>query len=168
MEACPQGDIFGRIQESCHGSVGQYLQWRVKRLFGLASVSDAEVGAITFVQRNDGALRLAPHFHTLAADRAWVRFEDGDLRFLALPDPTPAKVAQLAAWTHALLVRILERHGRLGDLAADQPVLASCYDATAGDLSGARSGCLPAIPRLTDNGAQYDATSQLNWGTELQ
>ena len=30
--------------------------------------------------------------------------------------------------------RALEWHGRPGDLAADEPVLASCYGATAGDL----------------------------------
>ena len=69
-----------------------------RRAFGLASVNDAQVGAITFVQRNDSALRLVPHFHTLAADGARARGrgvpaeralrrpgEDGDLHFRALP-----------------------------------------------------------------------------------
>jgi hypothetical protein len=86
-------------------SLLRQLRWRVKRLFGLASVSDAQVGAITFVQRHDSALRLAPHFHTLAADGAWVRGEDGELRFLALPEPTAEEVAQLATWVHARLLR---------------------------------------------------------------
>jgi hypothetical protein len=44
----------------------------------------------------------------------------------------------VAAWTHASLVRVLERHGRLRDaadtLAADQPVLAQCYGASASDV----------------------------------
>ncbi len=31
-------------------------------------------------------------------------------------------------------MRVLERHGRLGELASDEPVLASCYGAAAGDL----------------------------------
>ena len=80
------------------------LRWRAKRAFGLGSVDDALVGAITFVQRCDGALRIDPHFHTLAADGTWVRDEQGDLRFRALDDPSPEEVAQLAGWTHARLV----------------------------------------------------------------
>lgn len=44
-------------------------------------------------------------------------------------------VAQVAAWTHACIVRVLERHGRSLDgvgqetdaLAHEQPVLASCH-----------------------------------------
>ena len=115
-------------------SLLRHLRWRVKRTFGLATVSDAKVGAITFVQRNDSALRLSPHFNTLAADGAWVRGEDGELRFLALPEPTAEEVAQLASWTHARLVQVLERHGRLSELPSDQPVLASCYGAAASDL----------------------------------
>jgi len=113
-----------------------------RRAFGLASVNDAQVGAITFVQRNDSALRLAPHFHTLAADGAWVPGEDGDLHFRALPEPTAQEVAQLAAWTHARLIAVLERHGRIADLASDQPVLASCYGAVAADIQilGAEPG----------------------------
>ncbi|MCA9528642.1 MAG: transposase, partial [Myxococcales bacterium] len=56
----------------------------------------------------------------------------------------------MAEWTHAALLRVLERHGRsLGGLDAgtdtlsdEQPVLASCYGASAGDvqLLGAAPG----------------------------
>ncbi|MBM3270572.1 MAG: transposase [Candidatus Sericytochromatia bacterium] len=122
------------VLDAFASSLLRHIRWRVKRLFGLASVSDAQVGAITFVQRNDSALRLAPHFHTLAADGAWVRGEDGDLRFLALPEPTAEEVAQLATRVHVRLLRTLERHGRLGELSADEHVLASCYGAAAGDV----------------------------------
>jgi len=51
-------------------------------------------------------------------------------------------VQQVAAWTHARIARVLRAHGRsldgLGDdppeLTHDQPVLASCYAASAADL----------------------------------
>jgi len=46
----------------------QCLRRRAKREFGLRSVSEAQVGAVTVVQRSDSALRLNVHFHTLAAD----------------------------------------------------------------------------------------------------
>jgi hypothetical protein len=68
----------------------------------------------------------------------------------ALPEPTADDVAQVAAWTHAGVVRAFERAGRpldgldetAGELAQEQPVLASCYAASSGDvpLLGAAPG----------------------------
>lgn len=63
------------------------LRWRVKRAFGLASVDGALVGAITFIQRFDSALRLDPHFHCLVPDGAWVVGEDGEPRASRSPKP---------------------------------------------------------------------------------
>jgi len=125
------------VLEAFIESLMRLLRWRVKRAFGLASVDDAKVGAITFIQRFDSALRLFPHFHCLVPDGAWV-VTDGEPRFCALGDPSPEDLLQVATWTHERLVRVLERHGRLQDAAdrlqADQPVLASCYGASAGDV----------------------------------
>jgi hypothetical protein len=125
------------------GALTRSLRWRAKRALGLRSVADALVGAVTFVQRADSSLRLNVHFHTLALDGVYVRDEDGELQFHDLAEPSAADVRELAAWTHAALLRALERHGRsldglddaLGDeLPADSPVLASCYGASASDL----------------------------------
>ena len=51
------------------------VRHRAKRALGLRSVEDALTGAVTFVQRADGALRLNVHFHTLALDGVYVRDE---------------------------------------------------------------------------------------------
>jgi len=45
----------------------------------LRSVRDAQVGAVTFVQRADSALRLDPHFRTSCLDGVYVRDEHGVL-----------------------------------------------------------------------------------------
>jgi hypothetical protein len=105
-------------------------------------VEDAYVGAVTFVQRSDSALRLNVHFHTLALDGAYVREPSGALAFHALGAPTFEEVQQVAAWTHAGIERVLRAHGRtldgIGDEPAEftheQPVLASCYAASAADV----------------------------------
>ncbi|MCP5041160.1 MAG: hypothetical protein GY944_09015 [bacterium] len=118
------------------------MRWRAKRQLNLRSVNDARIGAITFVQRADSALRLNVHFHTLALDGVYVRDEERRLQFCMLSEPRAEDVAQVAAWTHASLLRVLERHGRslegVSDapdaFADDQPVLASCYGASAADL----------------------------------
>jgi hypothetical protein len=80
----------------------------------------------------------------------YVRDAQGALAFHALREPSGEDVAQLAAWTHAAIVRVLARHGRsLEDasdapdaIAQEQPVLASCYGASAADvqLLGASPG----------------------------
>jgi len=102
-----------------------------------------------FVQLADSALRLNVHFHTLALDGVYVRDEAGELQFRELGEPTEEEVAQVAGWTHVSLLRVLKQHGRSMDgladtdaFASDQPVLASCYGASAADLQllGAAAG----------------------------
>ena len=142
-------DVLGAFTDALKRS----LRWRAKRKFGLRSVRDAQIGALTFVQRADSALRLNVHFHTLALDGVYVRDEEGELQFRELGEPTPEEVAQVAVWTHASLVRVLKRYGRslegvsdVDSFATDQPVLASCYGASAADvqLLGPAAGRLAA------------------------
>ena len=124
------------------GALTRSLRWRAKRQLGLRSIEDALVGAGTFIQRSDSSLRLNVHFHTLALDGVYVRDPRGALVFHALPAPSGEEVAGVAAWTHAALLRVLERHGRSLDgadeptdaLVHEQPGLASCYAASAGDM----------------------------------
>ena len=132
------------------GALTRSLRWRAKRVLGLHSVEDALVGALTVIQRSDGALRVNPHFHTLALDGVYVSDSQAELVFHPLPAPSAEEVAEIAARTHAGIMRVLERHGRslegaddtLDELAAEQPVLASCYAASAADvqLLGAAPG----------------------------
>lgn len=86
----------------------------------------------------------------------YLRGEDGKLAFHPLAAPTAQDVAEVAALTAARLRRVLQKHGRSLDeadevedtLASEQPVLASCYAASAGDVQllgkepGARTGKL--------------------------
>jgi hypothetical protein len=77
-------------------------------------------------------------------DGVYVRDDEGALRFHELGDPTHEEITDVARWTHERLDRVLERHNRsLDDLAGDdgavdllareQPVLASCYEASTAD-----------------------------------
>src|SRR5690606_42103018 len=129
---------------------------RASRGLGLHSVEDALVGALTVHQRSDGALRVNPHFHTLALDGVYVSDSQAELVFHPLPAPSAEEVAEIAARTHAGIMRVLERHGRSlegaddtqDELAAEQPVLAPCYAASVADLQllGAAPGQRTAKP----------------------
>jgi hypothetical protein len=142
--------LCAEVLDAFLGALTRSLRRRAKRELGLRSVEDARAGAITFVQRCDGSLRINPHFHSLALDGVYVRREDGALVFHPLSEPSAEEVAQVAAWTHATIARVLERHGRSLEGASDapdpmadeQPVLASCYGASAADvqLLGASPG----------------------------
>ena len=79
---------------------------------GLRSVEQAITGAVTFIQRGDSALRLNPHFHTIALDGVYVRGDNGELRFHQLDRPSWEDVAQVATWTYEKLTRVLVYHGR--------------------------------------------------------
>ena len=98
------------------------------------------------MQRFDSALRLNLHFHTLALDGVYVRDPSSrELRFAALPAPTVAQVLDVAKRTQARVCQLLRESGRYLDdeqagsdagdaLTAEQPVLASCYQAAASGL----------------------------------
>jgi hypothetical protein len=124
------------------GAVSRSLRHRAKAQLGLPSVEDAYVGAVTFVQRSDSAVRLDVHFHSLFLDGAYVRAPSGALEFHALGAPTFEQVQQVTAWTHAKIEHALLAHRRtldgVGDepaeLTHDQAVLASCYAASASDV----------------------------------
>ena len=78
----------------------------------------------------------------MALDGVYVRAPSGALAFHALDAPTFEEVQQVAEWTHAGIERVLRAHGRtldgMGDepaeLTHEQPVLASCYAASAADI----------------------------------
>ncbi len=151
--------------EAFVGALTRSLRWRAKRQLGLSSVEDALVGAVTFIQRVDSALRINVHFHTIALDGAYVRDAEGELVFHALPEPSAAEVAQVAEWTHASLVRVLARHGRSLEgvedtpdpLRDEEPALAWCYAASAadvqllGDVPGQRTSKLVRPVRLVSS-----------------
>jgi hypothetical protein len=115
----------------------------------------------------------------------YVRDAQGALAFHALGEPSADDVAQVAAWTHAAIVRVLERHGRSlegvsdteDEIAHEQPVLASLYGASTTDvqLLGAAPGqktsklvrpvhLVPTLPQLVAEvgGVNVHATAALD------
>ncbi len=63
---------------------------------GPSSVEDALVGALTVIQRSDGARRVNPHFPTLALDGVYVSGSQGHLVFHPSPPPSAEEVAEVA------------------------------------------------------------------------
>ena len=134
--------LCAEVMSAFTGAVSRSLRHRAKAQLGLSSVEDAHIGAVTFVQRSDSALRLNVHAHSLFLDGVYVRASTGALEFHALGAPTFEEVEQVAQWTHAKIEKVLLAHGRtldgVGDepaeLTHEQPVLASCYAASAADV----------------------------------
>ncbi|MBI3178738.1 MAG: transposase, partial [Deltaproteobacteria bacterium] len=131
-------------------SVFGWLRRTAKKELGLRSVHDAHPAAATVVQRASSHLALNPHFHTLAADGVYVE-EQGRLVFRALPQPTPADVAQVAWDVCRKTLAVLSRRGMWLDqdpaedrFAQDEPGLAACY---AASMSGALLVRKDAQPR---------------------
>ena len=72
--------LCAEVLDAFLSALTRSLRWRAKRHLGLRSVEDALVGALTVIQRSDSALRVNPHFHTLALDGVYVRDEQGGVR----------------------------------------------------------------------------------------
>jgi len=113
-------------------ALSRSMQQRANQELGLASVTDAQWGAVTFIQRSDSALRLNPHLHVIGLDGVYVRDEDGKLHFHELPPPDAQEVGRIALWTAERVLRKLD----LGEVdgsdpfATDEPLLAHCYGAS--------------------------------------
>jgi hypothetical protein len=111
----------------------------IRRRAGIpASNRQARCGAVSFVQRFGDALRLNPHFHTLALDGIYIVNEKGEVVFQHVAPPSDAEVARVADRVYRRVKRLLERRGlgpqadpELADiLQRDQPLLAELYGAS--------------------------------------
>jgi hypothetical protein len=137
---------------------------RAKREHGLPSISQLCTGAVTFVQRVDGACRLNVHAHTVSLDGVYLHDEQqSELKFLPLSEPTEHEVEQLAQRVAARIERVLRKAGRYLDaqdggddhvdrddgaedqLALAEPALSACYQAAA---------------LLTEEASSYSASAQ--------
>ena len=79
--------VAGRLARA----VMQDMRRGVKQQHGLASVAALHAGVVTVVQRFRSDLGLYVHLHCLVTDGAYEEQDDGELRFLAAPPPTPVK-----------------------------------------------------------------------------
>jgi hypothetical protein len=107
--------IAGRLARA----VMQDMRRSVKQQHGLASVAALHAGVFTVVQRFRSDLGLYVHLHCLATDGAYEEQNDGELRFLAAPPPTPERMTAVLAQVHEV-VRAAD-----DDLDID-PALAAC------------------------------------------
>jgi len=148
--------LCAEVVSAFAAELGRSLRFRAKAALGLRTVAAAHTGIVAAVQRTDSALRLNVHFHVLALDGVYVREgEHGPLVFRALPTPTRAEVADIAARTAERIEQLLHAHGRSLDpqmedaeppeLSSDEPGLAACYAAAARgvSVSGERTGQVP-------------------------
>ena len=111
--------VLGYDRELCREATTAFsrelsrsLKYRAKKLLGLRSISDAHTGLIVTTHRLDGALRLNLHLHVLGLDGVYVRDDNGELMFHALPTPTSAEVEDIARRTAKRLHRAFQAQGR--------------------------------------------------------
>jgi hypothetical protein len=100
-------------------AVMQDMRRGVKQQHGLASVASLHAGVVTVVQRFRSDLGLYVHLHCLVTDGAYEEQNDGELRFLAAPPPTPERMTAVLAQVHEV-IRAAD-----DDLDLD-PALAAC------------------------------------------
>jgi hypothetical protein len=138
----------------------------VRRRAGIpASDRRARCGAVSFVQRFGDALRLNPHFHTLAIDGNYIVNEKGEVFFQHVATPSDAEMARVADRVHRSVARLLDRRGlgpeaipeEADTLQWDQPLLADIYGAS---ILGRVATGLRAGRRVTKVGDEIDVESQ--------
>jgi hypothetical protein len=137
------------------------LRRRAHELSGLRS---SQCGAVTFVQRFNDALNLAPHFHSLVMDGVYAADENGTPEFHQLPPPQDDDVARVATLVAKRVESLMKRRGLgpdddpdAGDaLSRDHPGLAAIYSASVRSriASGPNAGS-----RVATLGDQIDGDS---------
>ena len=103
------------------------LRRRAHELLGLKS---SQCGAVTFVQRFNDALNLAPHFHSLVINGVYAADGNGKPEFHELPPPEDDDVARVATLVAKRVESLMKRRGLGPDddpdaadaLSRDQPV----------------------------------------------
>ena len=69
------------------------LRRRAKELLGLKS---SQCWAVTFIQRFNDALNLAPHLHSIVIDGVYAPDDRGQPQFFELPAPEDADILRVA------------------------------------------------------------------------
>jgi hypothetical protein len=107
------------------------MRRRARGRLRLRDPARLQCGAVTFVQRFEGALNLNVHFHTLVLDGV---HDPGDgLRFRPLPPLSDGEVERVARAVAGGILRLLRRRGLDADadpeesdpLRRDEPLLAA-------------------------------------------
>ena len=70
-------------------------------------------GAVSFTQYFGSTLQPTPHLHVLCPDGLFTEADDGAVRFVPLPPPTPSDVARIATSLARRVTRYLEAEGLL-------------------------------------------------------
>ncbi len=129
--------LFSEVHKVFTNAMRAWLRKRARAL----GFDEAEVGATAHAHRFGDGLRLSPHIHALYADGVWCK-EPGDPadsppRFIYLPEPTDAEIAELVRSLHHKTLRRLMRIGVIQedidadeDFAREQPMLARCTSAS--------------------------------------
>ena len=129
--------IAGRLARA----VMQDMRRGVKQQHGLASVAALHAGVFTVVQRFRSDLGLYVHLHCLVTDGAYEEQDDGELRFLAAPPPTPERMTAVLAQVHEVVSAADD------DLDID-PALAACLQLS---LAGPHGGS-PRVHGVIEGG----------------
>jgi hypothetical protein len=85
------------------------LQRRLARRLGVPG--RLHPGAVSFTQYFGSTLQLTPHLHVLCPDGLFTEVDDGAVRFVALPPPSPADVARIASSLARRVARQLDIWG---------------------------------------------------------
>jgi len=91
-------------------------QRRVARRLGVPGRLHA--GAVSFTQYFGSTLQLTPHLHVLCPDGVFTEADDGAVRFVPLPPPTPEDVARIAT---SLARRVTKHLDAWGLFVTDMP-----------------------------------------------
>ena len=111
----------------------------IRRRAGIAASNRrARCGAVSFVQRFGDALRLNPHFHTMALDGLYLENENGEIVFKRVVPPGDEEVTRIVKKVCHRVGRLLERRGlgpeavpdEIDTLRHSQPLLAELYGAS--------------------------------------
>jgi len=99
--------LLGKVRKIFLRALMTWIKRRVKQ----EHCVEGKGGAVTFVQRFDSALRLAPHFHVCALDGVFVKTSEDQAFFYEVPAPSDAEVAQLNATIAKRVLRLFRKLG---------------------------------------------------------
>ena len=118
---------------------------RVAQQGAVTKASQANPGAVTFIQRFGSALNLNVHLHCQFTDGVFVENESGYVKFHRSPAPTLEETRQITEKVARRMHRWLEKRMEQMDTDAfgqEEPLLAACYSSSIRYLTamGHRAG----------------------------
>jgi len=159
--------LCSKVLSIANREIFRWYRFKAKAELDLDSVSQAECGSVTVIQRFDSGLRCNVHFHLIVMDGVWFKKQSEEKPvFFGMPAPTNKEIIQVALGVRKKVMKLFEKEGidfetgyPTDPIAEEEPFLAQLSQASTLNMTAIGPHAGQPTGRLYDAEIPIEQTS---------